>query len=110
VAQLLSATAKVDPEAPAAWEDPMTLLRGQILVLASRLEESGLLRAPWTATTAADWIWHRTHVDGWGHLIEERSWSDRDFTDAVADSLARDLLVSDAAFRPKPGRSSQPPA
>jgi AcrR family transcriptional regulator len=110
VARLLSATAKIDPEAAAAWEDRMALLRGQILVLASRLEKSGFLRVPWTAATAADWIWHRTHVDGWGHLIGERGWSDRDFMDAVADSLARDLLVSDAAFRPKPGRSSRPRA
>lgn len=93
VAQLLSAAAAVDPEAAAAWEDRMALLRNQILILASRLEEAGFLRAPWTAATAADWIWHRTHVDGWGHLIGERGWNARDFADAVADSLARDLLV-----------------
>jgi len=93
VAQLLSATAKIDPEAAAAWEDRMSLLRNLILVLAARLDEASLLRQPWTAGTAADWIWHRTHVDGWRHLVEERGWDAADFADAVADSLARDLLV-----------------
>ena len=92
IAQLLSAASQTDPEARVAWDDRMNLLRRNSLSLAKRLAEAGLLRPEWTAERAADWIWHRTHLDGWRHLVAERGWDAEDYGRRVAASLRRDLL------------------
>lgn len=93
VVQLLSATSQIDPEARAAWDDRMTNLRSLILELTRRLAAAGLLKQDWSAETAADWIWHHTHADGWHHLVDERGWNPADFARRVANSLNRDLLI-----------------
>lgn len=92
VANLLSAASRLDPEAKLAWDDRMALLRRLALALARRLEENGLLKPEWTAEHAADWIWHRTHLDGWWHLVGERNWNPSEFGQRVAGSLQQDLL------------------
>jgi AcrR family transcriptional regulator len=91
-AHLLSAASQTDPEARVAWEDRMALLRRLILILTKRLSEASLLRPEWTVTKAADWIWHRTHLDGWRHLVGERGWDAADYGRRVSASLQRDLL------------------
>ena len=92
VAQLLAAASQSDPEAKAAWEDRMALLRRLSAALAKRLAEGGVLKPGWTVPQAADWIWHRTHLDGWRHLVAERGWSAQDYARRVTESLERDLL------------------
>jgi hypothetical protein len=94
VVQLLSAAAEIDQDARAAWDDRMSSLRNLILGLTHRLAAADLLQPAWTAETAADWIWHRTHVDGWRHLVDERGWDASEFARRVAASLERDLLVA----------------
>jgi len=71
----------------------MSNLRTLILALTRRLAAAGLLQPTWTVETAADWIWHRTHIDGWYHMVVERGWDPADFADRVARSLESDLLV-----------------
>ena len=93
VAHLLSAASLTDAEARVAWDDRMDLLRTHCLTLARRLAKAGLLQPGWTAPRAADWIWHRTHLDGWRHLVGERGWDARDTTRRVIASLERDLLA-----------------
>jgi AcrR family transcriptional regulator len=93
VARLLSAGAQIDPDARGAWENRMSLLRGHIVALAARLSEAGLLQPGWTVETAADWIWHCTHIDGWHHLVEERGWDPSELARRVAASLERELLI-----------------
>lgn len=92
VAGLLAAASQTDPEARAAWEDRMTLLRKLCRALAQRLAAARLLRAGWTAERAADWIWHRTHLDGWRHMVDVCGWDPADYARHVASSLQRDLL------------------
>jgi AcrR family transcriptional regulator len=92
VAHLLSAASQTDPEAKMAWEDRMALLRQHSLTLARRLAKGGLLKPDWTIGQAADWIWHRTHLDGWRHLVSERDWDRAEYAKRVAASLRRDLL------------------
>ena len=91
-AHLLSAAAQIDPEARVAWEDRMGLLRRLTLTLAKRLAAAGALKPGWTAAKAADWIWHRTHLDGWRHLVGERGWDAAEYGRRVSTSLQRDLL------------------
>jgi AcrR family transcriptional regulator len=91
-AHLLSAAAQIDAEARVAWEDRMGLLRRLTLALTKRLAAAGRLKPEWTANTAADWIWHRTHLDGWRHLVGERGWDATEFGRRVSASLQRDLL------------------
>jgi len=92
VAQLLSAASQTDPGARVAWDDRMGLLRGLTLVLAGRLSKAGLLKRGWTVEQAGDWIWHRTHLHGWLHLVGERGWDAADYGKRVSASLERDLL------------------
>lgn len=93
VARLMSAGAQIDPDAKPAWEDRMASLRRLTLTLTERLSAAGMLRPEWTTEAAADWIWHRTHLDGWQHLVGERGWDPTDFARRVAASLERDLLA-----------------
>ena len=93
VAHLLSTASLVDAEARVAFDDRMTALRRNITVLATRLAEAGALKPEWTVARAVDWIWHRTHLDGWRQMVGERGWTAADYTQAVIASLERDLLV-----------------
>lgn len=93
VAHLLSAASQIDPEAKVAWEDRMSLLRRLIGVLTKRLAAGRVLKSEWTAERAADWIWHRTHLDGWRHLVGERGWDAAEYGRHVRASLERDLLL-----------------
>ena len=93
VAHLLSAASQIDPEAKVAWEDRMSLLRRLIGVLTKRLAAGRALKSEWTAERAADWIWHRTHLDGWRHLVGERGWDAAEYGRRVRASLERDLLL-----------------
>jgi AcrR family transcriptional regulator len=94
LAHLLSAASQTDLEARLAWEDRMDLLRRHSLTLAKRLAKGGFLKPKWTPEQAADWIWHRTHLDGWRHLVGERGWSAAEYGRRVSQSLQRDLLRS----------------
>ncbi|MPZ58209.1 MAG: TetR family transcriptional regulator [Rhizobiales bacterium] len=92
VARLLSAASQTDPEARVAWDDRMALLRRLSFALAKRLADGGVLKPEWTPGQAADWIWHRTHLDGWRHLVGECGWDAADYRRCVCTSLERDLL------------------
>lgn len=92
VAHLLSAASLIDAEAKVAWDDRMGLMRGLAAVLAERLAKARLLKGGWTVEQAADWIWHRTHLDGWRHLVTERGWDAADYRRRLCASLERDLL------------------
>jgi len=96
VARLLSAASQTDPEARLAWEDRMALLRRLALALTRRLAKAGALQSGWTAEKAAEWIWHRTHLDGWRHLVAERGWDPAEYGRRVSASLLRDLLKANA--------------
>jgi hypothetical protein len=52
----------------------------------------GALKPEWTVEHAADWIWHRTHLDGWRHLVRERGWDAAEYGRRICASLERDLL------------------
>lgn len=92
VAQLLSAASQMDAEARVAWDDRMALIRGLTADLAGRLADAGMLKRGWTVERAADWIWHRTHLDGWRHLVGERGWKISEYKRRLLASLEHDLL------------------
>jgi AcrR family transcriptional regulator len=92
VAHLLSAASQIDAEARAAWDDRMALMRRLIVALTRRLAMGGALKPEWTVEQAADWIWHRTHLDGWRHLVRERGWDAAEYGRRICASLQRDLL------------------
>jgi hypothetical protein len=70
----------------------MSNMRNLIRVLTGRLADAGHLRAGWTRETAADWIWHRTHIDCRRHLVDECGWPPSDAACRIAESLEHDLL------------------
>ena len=66
-------------------------------MLTKRFAAGGFLKPEWTAKKAADWIWHRTHLDGWRHLVGEHGWSAAEYRRTVVASLQRDLLKAGEA-------------
>lgn len=44
--------------------------------------------------TAADWVWARSHLEGWQHLVVERGWSPEDYEEQVVRSVLAEVLAS----------------
>ena len=52
----------------------------------------GRLAEGWTVAKAADWIWSRVQPSTYAHLVDERGWSRRDYTERTIGSLTRELV------------------
>lgn len=90
VARALEAAAAAGAEGAEAWRDRMTALHDTFRVVVARVEADGRLARGWRVGTATDWVWARCHVSTYQHLVVERGWDARDYTDwTVADLLDR---------------------
>jgi hypothetical protein len=58
------------------------------------VEKDGRLANGWTVQTAADWVWARSHLEGWQHLVVERGWSPEDYEEQVVRSVLAEVLAS----------------
>jgi AcrR family transcriptional regulator len=91
VARALEAAAGA--EGAEAWRDRMAALHDTFRVAIARVEADGRLARGWRVAAATDWAWARCHISTYQHLVVERGWDPRDYTDwTVADLL--DRLVS----------------
>lgn len=94
VARALEAAEITGDEGGAAWRDRMGSLREVFRIAVGRVERDGRLARGWTAETAADWIWARSHLEGWQHLVVERGWSPEDYEERVVRSVLAEVLAS----------------
>lgn len=93
VARALSAAATSgDADARAAWQSRLAKLHKGFKVFTSRMESAGMLRAGWTADTAADWMLALTHVDLWQHLVVESGWPADEHVKRIVSALRQTLL------------------
>jgi AcrR family transcriptional regulator len=86
VARALEAAAAGGAVGADAWEDRMADLRSQFRRAVGRLP--GLDASP---EAVADWIWARSHVSDWQHLVVERGWAPEDYVERCVTSILADI-------------------
>ena len=93
VARALEAAEITGEEGGAAWRDRMDDLWEAFRIAVERVEEDGRLAAGWTVGTATDWVWARSHLTGWQHLVVERGWSPHDYEELTVNSILAEVLT-----------------
>ncbi len=99
VARALTAAGESDVGARNAVESRWQVLRDGFMVATRKLQRAGNLAPGWTPETAADWLYHLTHVDTWQHLVIERGWSPDRVIEQTLECACRTLY---ADLQPKP--------
>jgi AcrR family transcriptional regulator len=94
VARALEAAGITGEEGGAAWRDRMESLRGVFRDAVERVAREGRLADGWTVETASDWIWARSHLEGWQHLVVECRWSPEKYENRVVRSILAELLAA----------------
>jgi AcrR family transcriptional regulator len=92
VARALTLASDGDSDAQAAIQSRWQMLRGGFLALMQSVQREGRLAGGWTPETAADWMYHLTHIDTWHHLVAELQWLPQDVIDRTIESLQMTLL------------------
>jgi AcrR family transcriptional regulator len=94
VARALEAAGISGEEGGAAWRDRMESLRGVFRDVVERVGREGRLADGWTVDAAADWVWARSHLEGWQHLVAERGWSPEEYEERVVRSILAEVLAA----------------
>lgn len=97
VARALEAAEITGEEGGAAWRDRMEALRAVFRAAVERVDKDGRLAGGWSARTAADWVWARSHLEAWQHLVVECGWSAESYEEQTVRSILSEVLV------PEPG-------
>jgi AcrR family transcriptional regulator len=94
VARALEAAGITGEEGGAAWRDRMGALWDVFHRAVERVENNGRLADGWSVKTATDWVWARSHLEGWQHLVAECGWSPEDHEERVVRSILAEVLAS----------------
>jgi hypothetical protein len=43
--------------------------------------------------TATDWVWARSHLASWQHLVVERGWHPDDYTERAVRSILAEVVT-----------------
>lgn len=92
VARALEAALVTGDEGGEAWRDRMSELHEAFRLAVARLAKEGRLAEGWTVRRAADWLWARVQPSTYAHLVEERGWSDAEYSRRTIDSLIGELV------------------
>ena len=92
VARALEAAEITGEEGGAAWRDRMDSLHEVFLAALERVAHDGRLAEGWTLETAAYWVWARSHLETWQHLVVERGWSKKDYEKRIVRSVLAEVL------------------
>ena len=93
VASALEAAAITGDEGRAVWRDRMGALREAFRIAVERVDRDGRLAVGWTVETATDWVWARSHLTTWQHLVGERGWSPDDYKERSTRSILAEILA-----------------
>jgi AcrR family transcriptional regulator len=94
VARALEAAVITGDEGGAAWRDRMDDIREAFRLAAERVDGDGRLARGWTVDTAADWIYTRSHVSNWQHLVVDRGWPAADYVERTIGSIMAEVVAS----------------
>jgi AcrR family transcriptional regulator len=99
VARALEAAAATGDEGGSAWRDRMDDLREAFRVGFDRVHQAGRLAGGWTVPAATDWVWARSHLTTWQHLVGERGWPPGDYTERTVRSILAEVVTQPPASR-----------
>jgi AcrR family transcriptional regulator len=94
IPEILPVARALEALGTAAWEDRMADLRAQFRRAVGRLADAGALAPGWTPEHATDWIWARSHVADYQHLVVERGWSPEDYTERCITSILAEVVAA----------------
>ena len=94
VARALEAALIAGDEGGAAWRDRMDDIHEAFRLAVARIEEAERLAAGWTVDTAADWVYARSHVSTWQHLVADRGWPAEDYVERTVASIMAEVVAS----------------
>ena len=89
VARALEAALVAGDEGGSAWRDRMAELHA----IFARTVAGVDLADGWTQDRAADWIWARVQPSAYAHLVQERGWTQAEFTERTVAGLLRELVA-----------------
>jgi AcrR family transcriptional regulator len=99
VARALEAAATTGEEGGTAWHDRMDDRWEAFRVAVDRVHRDGRLADRWTVRTATDWIWARSHLTTWQHLVGERGWPPGDYTERAVRSILAEVVAPTSGAR-----------
>ena len=94
VARALEAAVIAGDEGGAAWRDRMDDIDEAFRLAVARVDEAGRLAPGWTVDTAADWVYARSHVSTWQHLVADRGWPAADYVERTIGSIMAEAVAS----------------
>ena len=93
VARALEAAVITGDEGGAAWRDRMDDIREAFRLAAERVDGAGRLAPGWTVERAADWIYARSHLSNWQHLVVDRGWPAPDYVERTIGSIMAEVVA-----------------
>ena len=93
VARALEAALTTGDEGGSAWRDRMEDLWEALRIAVERVDREGRLAQGWTVATATDWIWARSHLTTWQHLVGGRGWALDDYRERSIRSILVEILA-----------------
>jgi hypothetical protein len=58
-----------------------------------RIERDRRLARGWTVDTATDWIYARSHISNWQHLVVDRDWPAADYIERTIASIMAEVVA-----------------
>lgn len=102
VARALEAAQVTGDDGATAWQDRTEDLWEALHIAVERVDREGRLASGWTVETATDWIWARSHLTVWQHLVDERGWALDEYRERSTRSILDEILT----YRPSAGASA----
>jgi AcrR family transcriptional regulator len=93
VARALEAALIAGDEGGAAWRDRMDDIHETFRLAVARVDDAGRLAPGWTVDTAADWVYARSHVSTWQHLVADRGWPAADYVERTVASIMGEVVA-----------------
>ena len=93
VARALEAAVITGDEGGAAWRDRMDDIHEAFRLAVGRIAAEGRLAGGWTVDTAADWVYARSHVSTWQHLVADRGWPAADYVERTIASIMAEVVA-----------------
>jgi AcrR family transcriptional regulator len=95
VARALEAAVITGDEGGAAWRDRMDDIHEAFRLAVERIDGEGRLARGWTVDTAADWVYARSHVSTWQHLVVDRGWPVKAYVERTIASVMAEVVATD---------------
>jgi len=105
LAKALLAARETDPDAAAAWEDRMGVMRDGCREVINCLVNDGMLSMAWKPPQAVEMLWAMSSIAVWESLTIELKWTNEQFITRMQQALRRVFVQQAQDAREDPGVS-----